>query len=287
MKSKSTFSLLLKLAQKSMGKNSKFSGYLSFFVIYAYMIITYHLLTNMFVVIIGNALLFIHVQNSININVHIFLLLIFSLSVVLFLFRFWKWLKEPVFQIDGVLPDDNWYNDRIKEFEKQLDKEEITRFQARFKSMVTLIQMWLGHKGLKYSIPTNPFRTFTSKTITTILAVSFTYAMIYHTLFNINNANFQIANYIPNTIFYQRFIDFIYFSVVTFATIGYGDIYPSSTISKLFVVSEIFSGLIILIIGIASLSLFTLPKIQRAQEAVAKTPHFEELSFDKKPVEEK
>jgi hypothetical protein len=40
----------------------------------------------------------------------------------------------------------------------------------------------------------------------------------------------------------RTFLDYLYFSVVTFATVGYGDIVPIGSLSKLIVISEILLG---------------------------------------------
>jgi hypothetical protein len=45
-------------------------------------------------------------------------------------------------------------------------------------------------------------------------------------------------------------IDGLYFSVTTFATVGYGDIYPSANVSKLACVAEIASGCLVLLFGV-------------------------------------
>lgn len=45
-------------------------------------------------------------------------------------------------------------------------------------------------------------------------------------------------------------IDGLYFSVITFATVGYGDIYPRTDLSKLACIGEIVSGCVVLLFGV-------------------------------------
>jgi hypothetical protein len=48
-----------------------------------------------------------------------------------------------------------------------------------------------------------------------------------------------------------NFIDALYFSGVTIATLGYGDIKPMHAISKLFAVYEVFSGILLVVVALA------------------------------------
>ncbi|QPB84184.1 hypothetical protein CWC22_014770 [Pseudoalteromonas rubra] len=75
--------------------------------------------------------------------------------------------------------------------------------------------------------------------------------------------NFSILFYSSQVIFLLRydvplftrplegFFDSLYFSVVTITTLGYGDVHPSHLFSKLLVMYEVFTGLLLLAVAFA------------------------------------
>ncbi len=64
-------------------------------------------------------------------------------------------------------------------------------------------------------------------------------------------------------------VDGIYFSVTTFATVGYGDIYPRTPLTKLVCVAEILTGCLTLLFGV---NLGMAVWVQRFSEAKAIKP---------------
>ena len=56
-------------------------------------------------------------------------------------------------------------------------------------------------------------------------------------------------------------VDALYFSVITLTTIGFGDLHPTTDVSKLFTIAYILTGL-----GIVALFLSELPKHTRTAE---------------------
>ena len=66
------------------------------------------------------------------------------------------------------------------------------------------------------------------------------------------------------------YLNFIYYSFSTLATVGYGDIIPIHWLSKFYCILEIFSGFVILIIGIAMLSMHTIHAINDAKDMLYK-----------------
>jgi hypothetical protein len=55
-------------------------------------------------------------------------------------------------------------------------------------------------------------------------------------------------------VFFQNFVTAFYFSVVTFVTLGYGDITPASTFGKVMAISEVTLGYSVLglLVAVAS-----------------------------------
>jgi voltage-gated potassium channel Kch len=62
------------------------------------------------------------------------------------------------------------------------------------------------------------------------------------------------------------FFDSLYFSVMTIATVGYGDIAPTRWTSRIFAIEEILSG--ILLLGVAFTIYVGAPKIARKPQSV-------------------
>jgi voltage-gated potassium channel len=65
------------------------------------------------------------------------------------------------------------------------------------------------------------------------------------------------------TVFYRTvegwsWLDAVYFSVVTIATVGYGDITPQTAIGKIFTIGYIFSGIGIFVAAVTALAQATL-----------------------------
>lgn len=77
--------------------------------------------------------------------------------------------------------------------------------------------------------------------IPSLLAVTIMYAAIYKILIQFNPYSFAGLNHS------SHFIDFLYFSVITFSTTGYGDIYPLTKLAKIITITEIVFGFSIIV----------------------------------------
>jgi Ion channel len=79
-----------------------------------------------------------------------------------------------------------------------------------------------------------------SVVFTAYTSLSFIYSLIYTILNRLDNLSFNQEN--------LNWLDAFYFSTITIATVGYGDIFPKSNIAKFFVISEVYFGIVILTI---------------------------------------
>jgi len=77
--------------------------------------------------------------------------------------------------------------------------------------------------------------------INLLLGLIIGFASIYYNLYKIDSNNFISSNN------HFNFIDSIYFSIVTFATVGFGDIIPKSNLAKIVVSCEILTSILVLI----------------------------------------
>lgn len=111
-------------------------------------------------------------------------------------------------------------------------------FLATYAFVITLISIIIIEEFKKEMIyKINPF-DFVWHQFTFFVNFILHSSFIFYTLFLINN-NFFKGNLLADS----NIIDFLYFSVVTITTVGYGDIFPNSIFVKLTVIYELGFGL--------------------------------------------
>ncbi len=86
-----------------------------------------------------------------------------------------------------------------------------------------------------------------------ILMISvFSFATDYTCLYQFNHSTFEgVPDYL-NSYMYNLY-HFFYFSVITFSTVGYGDITPVSEIAKFVVMLEIFLSFFLIVFALANI----------------------------------
>nr|WP_262910163.1 potassium channel family protein [Zunongwangia profunda] len=83
--------------------------------------------------------------------------------------------------------------------------------------------------------------------------IVFSFTTDYHALYILNSENFKESTSL-NGSFFLQFFEFIYFSLITFSSVGYGDIVPISIAGKTLVMMEIFLSFLVLVFGIANIN---------------------------------
>ncbi|NMA82916.1 MAG: hypothetical protein GX962_03515 [Epulopiscium sp.] len=87
-----------------------------------------------------------------------------------------------------------------------------------------------------------------------ILSNIVSFAVIYFILYDVNGSTSFIGS-IGDT-FIERLISFLFFSLVTFSTVGYGDIHPVGNYARVVVALQIISAFIMVVYAISSYSVF-------------------------------
>jgi hypothetical protein len=86
-----------------------------------------------------------------------------------------------------------------------------------------------------------------------IFMIILSFSADYQALYVLNSENFKTATLISGPVLLQ-FFDFSYFSLITFSSVGYGDMVPVSIAGKLLVMMEIFLSFLVLVFGIANIN---------------------------------
>lgn len=82
----------------------------------------------------------------------------------------------------------------------------------------------------------------------------FSFATDYTCLYQFEHSSFQGIP-VNSDAYISSLYHFIYFSTITFSTLGYGDIAPVSGIAKFVVMLEIFSSFFIVVFGLANIKI--------------------------------
>ncbi|MFA5338801.1 MAG: potassium channel family protein [Candidatus Omnitrophota bacterium] len=127
--------------------------------------------------------------------------------------------------------------------------EELKNEVANF-SKVSLLQNFLG------------------RFFSTFMFLILGYAFIYYGLHKIVGSSFVSSAELGGFGRFGSIADFIYYSAITIATVGYGDIYPVHILAKFFVVTEVLYGALLVIFLISSFTAISIPLTSERQKAL-------------------
>ena len=85
-----------------------------------------------------------------------------------------------------------------------------------------------------------------------IIISIFSFATDYACLFQFSHSTFEGVPDYSNSYFYNLY-HFFYFSVITFSTVGYGDIIPTSDVARFVVMLEIFLSFFLIVFALANI----------------------------------
>jgi voltage-gated potassium channel Kch len=86
-----------------------------------------------------------------------------------------------------------------------------------------------------------------------ISLIIISFAIDFTSLYFFDKSNFKSEQYL-NGVGLAVFFEYLYLSTITFSSVGYGDIVPSSTLSKTLVMLEVALRFFVLVFGIANIN---------------------------------
>ena len=86
-----------------------------------------------------------------------------------------------------------------------------------------------------------------------ILLIVLSFSFDYQALYITDGGSFK-TSLTGNCSFFRQFFEFLYFSLITFSSVGFGDIVPISVSGKIIVMLEVFLSFFVLVFGIANIN---------------------------------
>lgn len=86
-----------------------------------------------------------------------------------------------------------------------------------------------------------------------IILIVLSFSADYQALYTLSSENFK-STISLNSSFIPQFFEFIYFSLITFSSVGFGDVVPLTISGKLLVMMEVFLSFLVLVFGIANIN---------------------------------
>lgn len=86
-----------------------------------------------------------------------------------------------------------------------------------------------------------------------IILIVLSFSADYQALYTLSSENFKSTTPL-NRSFTPQFFEFIYFSLITFSSVGFGDVVPLTISGKLLVMMEVFLSFLVLVFGIANIN---------------------------------
>jgi|TARA_R110001606_G_scaffold86724_2_gene196232 hypothetical protein len=86
-----------------------------------------------------------------------------------------------------------------------------------------------------------------------VLIIVLSFSFDYHAIYTTNVDSFK-TSLTGNSSFFRQFFEFLYFSLITFSSVGFGDVVPISVSGKVIVMLEVLLSFFVLIFGIANIN---------------------------------
>lgn len=173
-------------------------------------------------------------------------------NILLWLIIIFSWTVDPLIDYKIRIHKIKRWGERLLRFLSGEFKDIESKHHLEASAWGRLAYFQELKNEVKNFSKTNLLQQFLGRFFSTFLILIFGYAFIFFGLQKITGSCFISTAQQQGLTTFGSILDFVYYSAITIATVGYGDIYPVHPFARIFVLTEVLCGALIVIFLIST-----------------------------------
>ncbi|MFA6355993.1 MAG: potassium channel family protein [Candidatus Omnitrophota bacterium] len=175
-----------------------------------------------------------------------------SLSIFLWLLMIFSWTIDPLIDFKMRIKKIKHWGKRLYKYLSFRFKDMDSRHHVEAYSWGLLAYLQELREEISRFSKTNLLEKFLIRFFSTFMILTVGYAFMYYGLYKLDPRSFVSIAKQTGAASFGSFADFVYYSGITIATVGYGDIYPVQNFARFLVIIEVMSSALLVIFLISS-----------------------------------
>lgn len=175
-----------------------------------------------------------------------------SLSIFFWLLMIFSWTIDPLIDFKMRIKKIKHWGKRLYKYLSFRFKDVDSKHHVEAYSWGLLAYFQELKEEISRFSKTKLLEKFLIRFFSTFMILTIGYAFIYYGLYKLDPCSFVSIAEQTGVAPFGSFADFVYYSGITIATVGYGDIYPVHNLARFLVIIEVMSGALLVIFLISS-----------------------------------